>query len=57
MIFVIQSFCNPSFPCSRGLDGVEMIQQVALDREEVALEERTASESAGLLLDKNQVGG
>ena len=40
---------------------VEVIQQVALDKEEVEREERTASVSAGLLLvvvvGKNQVAG
>ena len=64
--FVILSFCNPAFPCScRDLDLVEVIQQVALDKEEVEREERTASVSAGLLLvvvlmvvvGKNQVAG
>ena len=33
-----------------------MIQQVALDREEAALEERSASESAGPV-DKTQMAG
>ena len=61
--FVILSFCNPAFPCNcRDLDVVEVIQQVALDKEEVEREERTASVSAGLLLlvvvvGKNQVAG
>ena len=40
---------------------VEVIQQVALDKEEVEREERTASVSAGLLVvvvvSKNQVAG
>ena len=38
---------------------VEVIQQVALDKEEVEREERTASVSAGLLVvvGKNQVAG
>ena len=60
MTFVILSFCNPAFPCScRDLDLVEVIQQVALDKEEVEREERTASVSAGLLVvvGKNQVAG
>ena len=62
VIFVILRFCNPAFPCNcRDLDVVEVIQQVALDKEEVEREERTASVSAGLLVlvvvGKNQVAG
>ena len=61
MTFVILSFCNPAFPCNcKDLDVVEVIQQVALDKEEVEREERTASVSAGLLVvvvGKNQVAG
>ena len=58
VIFVIWSFCNPLCTYNyRDLDVVEVIQKVALDREEAALEEKTASESAQLLLDKNQMGG
>ena len=56
VIFVNLSFCNPAFPC-RDLDVVEDILQVALDREEAETEETTASESAGLPVDKNQMGG
>ena len=59
--FVILSFCNPAFPCNcRDLDVVEVIQQVALDKEEVERLERTPSVSAELLVllvDKNQMAG
>ena len=58
VIFVILRFCNPAFPCNcRDLD---VIQQVALDKEEVERLERTPSLSAELLVllvDKNQMAG
>ena len=58
VIFVIWSFCNPLCTYNyRDLDVVEVIQKVALDREEVALEERTAAASAEPVVGKNRIAG
>ena len=44
VIFVILSFCNPSFPY-RALGKVEVFHQVGLGREGAEQEDRTASAS------------
>ena len=60
VIFVILRFCNPVFPCNCNCRDLDVIQQVALDKEEVERAERNPSVSAELpvlLVGKNQMAG